>query len=94
MSAAYQELCSRAEGEQEVAGGGLMTLTDVLERRLREVSQRALFSEVEHCLKEHKDIVEPSLAERVLTSIRLQEMATVLDYDMIGDPRQESQYAA
>lgn len=69
-------------------------LADTLERRLREVSQRALFSDVEHSLKEHKDIVEPSLAERVLMSIRLQEMATVLDYDVIGDPRQESQHAA
>jgi hypothetical protein len=71
-----------------------MTLTDVLERRLREVSQRALFSDVEHRIEEHRNIVEPSLAERVLTSIRLQEMATILDYDTIGDPRVEIQYAA
>jgi hypothetical protein len=71
-----------------------MTLVSTLERRLREVSQRALFSDVEHCLKEHKDIVELSVAERVLTSIRLQEVAATLDYDMIGDPRVESQYAA
>lgn len=59
-------------------------LAHVLERRLRDVSQRALFSDVEHCIE---DIVVPSLAEYILTSIRLQEIATTLDYDTIGDPR-------
>jgi hypothetical protein len=61
-------------------------LAHVLERRLREVSQRALFSDVEHCVRD--------IASSTIECTSLQEIAKTLDYDAIGDPRVESQYAA
>jgi len=64
-----------------------MAFTDVLERRLQEISQHTLFSEVQRCLE---DITEQSTAEYVVTCKQLQKAAQALDYNMIGDPRVES----
>jgi hypothetical protein len=69
----------------------LAGITEMAERMLCEASQLIMFHRVEIQLE---DIAAPHAPAPSLLKVCLRGMAEELDYNMIGDPRVESQYAA